>query len=51
MVRVIDQDGSFVQEDALGLFKGDAVLPFVHDCLRVVPLEPQLGHDHIVTTL
>jgi len=40
MLIVKELDGEFIVEDGLGLFEGDPVFLEIHDCLDVVPLEP-----------
>lgn len=51
MIRVVDQLGTFIDEDSSGFLKANAVLLQVGGSLPFVPLEAKCAHIHMLTTM
>jgi len=46
---VFEEQSLLIEKDRPGLFKRDAVFPFVGPCLSRIPLKPDLTHDLMYT--
>ena len=51
MIRIVEQESTFVGEDRRCLSKGDSVLPSIRDVLGMIPLESELSHGQSIIML